>query len=183
MIRQEALDLLQQHVKTPNLIKHMLASEALMRGLARRFGQDEEKWGLAGLLHDIDYDEVKDPKVHSLKGSEILRAAGLDPEICEAVKIHNPEHGFEPKTLLDKALLTCESATGFLVACALVQPNKKLAEVTVESAMKKFKSKSFAAGADRELMLRSEPLLGMKIEEVMEICLREMQGISGELGL
>lgn len=183
MTRDEALALLHQHVKTQNLIKHMLASEALMRGLARKFGEDEEKWGLAGLLHDIDYDETKDPKMHSLKGYEILKSAGVDAEICEAVKVHNPEHGFEPQTLLDKALLTCETMTGFLVACALVTPSKKLSEVTVESGMKKFRSKSFAAGADREIMQRAEPLLGLKIEELMKICLREMQGISSELGL
>lgn len=175
--------LLQEHIKTPNLIKHMLATEALMRGLARKFGEDEDKWGIAGLLHDIDYDETKDPKEHSLKGYEILKAAGVDSEICEAVKIHNPEHGLEPKTLLDKALFCGETFTGFIVACALVQPNKGLSEVTVESALKKFKSKSFAAGADREIMLQCEPLLGMKVEELMEICLKEMQGIAAELGL
>lgn len=183
MTRQEALELLHSHVKTPNLLKHMLASEALMRGLARKFGEAEDKWGLAGLLHDIDYDEVKDPKLHSLKGYEILKAAGVDPEIYEAVKVHNPEHGFEPKTLLEKALYAGETMTGFLVACALVQPNKKLSEVTLESAMKKFRSKSFAPGADREVMMQIEPLCGIKVEELMEICLREMQGIAGELGL
>lgn len=183
MNRQGAWGLLNEHVKTPNLIKHLLATEALMRGLARKFGEDEEKWGIAGLLHDIDYDETKDPKQHSLKGYEILKVAGVDEEICNAVRAHNPEHGIAPVTLLDKALLTGETYTGFLVACALVMPNKKLAEVSVESAMKKFGSKSFAAGADREIMKQAEPLLGVKVEELMEICLREMQGISKELGL
>lgn len=183
MNRQEAWELLNKHVKTPNLIKHLLASEALMRGLARKFGEDEEKWGIAGLLHDIDYDETKDPKEHSLKGYEILKNAGVDDEICNAVKIHNPKHGIAPVTQLDKALLCGETYTGFLVACALVQPNKKLSEVSVEGAMKKFGSKSFAAGADREIMKQSEPLLGMKVEEIMDICLKEMQGIADELGL
>lgn len=183
MNRQEALELLNQHVKTPNLLKHMRATEVLMRGLARKFGEDEEKWGIAGLLHDIDYDETKDANEHSIKGYEILTAAGVDHEICNAVKIHNPTHGIPPVTKLDKALLCGETYTGFLVACALVQPNKKLAEVSVESAMKKFGSKSFAAGADREIMKQCEPLLGMKVEEMMEICLREMQGIASELGL
>src|SRR3989338_6887534 len=104
MTRDEAFALLSQHVKTPNLIKHMLATEALMRGLARKFGEDSEKWGMAGLLHDIDYDETKDPKEHSLKGAEILKAAGVDEDICNAVKIHNPEHGIPPVTQMDKAL-------------------------------------------------------------------------------
>ncbi len=183
MTREKAFELLHQHVKNLNLIKHSLAAEALMKGLARKFGEDEEKWGLAGLLHDIDYDETKDPKEHSLKGYEILKAAGVDLEICEAVKIHNPEHGFEPKTLLEKALYAGETMTGFLVACALVTPNKKLAEVNLDSATKKFRSKSFAPGADRGIMMRIEPLCGIRIEELMEICLREMQGIAGELGL
>lgn len=183
MTREQGLDLLHDHVRTPNLLKHMLASEALMRGLARKFGEDEEKWGLAGLLHDIDYDEVKDPKLHSLKGFEILKSAGVDPEICDAVRTHNPEHGLEAKTFLAKALLTGETMTGFLVACALVTPNKKLSEVTVGSAMKKFHSKSFASGADREIMMKVEPLCKIKIEELMDICLREMQGMAGELGL
>lgn len=183
MNRQEAFELLNKHVKTPNLIKHLLATEVLMRGLARKFGEDEEKWGIAGLLHDIDYDETKDPKEHSLKGYEILKAAGVEEEICNAVRAHNPEHGIPPSTVMDKALLCGETYTGFLVACALVMPNKKLAEVSVESAMKKFGSKSFAAGADREIMKQAEPLLGMKVDEMMEICLREMQGIAAALGL
>lgn len=183
MTREEAFELLKQRVKTPNLIKHMLATEALMRGLASKFGEDEEKWGIAGLLHDIDYDETKDPNEHSLKGYEILKSAGVDEEICNAVKIHNPAHGIPPVTKLDKALLTGETMTGFIVACALVQPNKKLSEVTLESAMKKFKSKSFAAGANRELMMQAESLLGIKLEELVEICLRQMQGIAESLGL
>lgn len=183
MNREEAVALLNQHVKTPNLIKHMLATEVLMRALARKFGENEEKWGIAGLLHDIDYDETKDPKEHSLKGYEILKSAGVDPEICEAVKIHNPTHGFKPQTLLDKALFCGESMTGFLVACALVMPDKKLASVSLDSAMKKFRTKSFAGGVKREEIMQCEELLGMKVEELMEACLKEMQGISDELGL
>ncbi len=183
MTRDQALELLHQHVKTPNLLKHLLATEAFMKGLARKFGEDEDKWGIAGLLHDIDYDETKDPKEHSLKGYEILKNAGIDEEVCNAVKIHNPEHGIKPVTLLDKALYCGETFTGFLVACALVMPNKRLSEVTVDGAMKKFKSKSFAAGADREIMLQCESLLEIKLDEMLGICLRQMQGIAGELGL
>jgi hypothetical protein len=184
MTREQALELLDQHVKNQNLVKHMLATEVLMRGLARKFGEPAEKWGLAGLLHDIDYEETKDrPEEHSLKGYELLKNAGVDLEICEAVKAHNHMHGIEPVTMLDKALFCSEALTGFFVACALVQPDKKLATVTVESALKKFKTKSFAAGANREIILQCEPLLGMKLEELMEICLKEMQGIAGELGL
>lgn len=181
--RQVALELLQKHVKTQNLVKHMLATEAFMRSLAKKFGQDEEKWGIAGLLHDIDYDEVKDPAQHSLVGYQILKDLGIDEEICNAVKIHNDHHGIPPATLLDKALQCGETFTGFITACALVQPDKKLSSVTVDSAMKKFKSKSFAAGANRELMSKSESMIGVSLEEMITLCLQSMQGISGELGL
>jgi putative nucleotidyltransferase with HDIG domain len=148
--REEALALLESHVKTPNLIKHMLATEAFMRELARHSGlpdAEQHKWGIAGLLHDIDYDEIKDPDQHSLVGYDILHNLGIDEEICQAVKIHNDHHGIPPQTQLDKALLAGETYTGFVIACAMVQPEKKLATVNPQSAMKKFKSKGFAAGA------------------------------------
>ena len=176
--------MLGEHVKTPNLIKHMLATEAFMRGLARKFREDEHKWGIAGLLHDLDWDQTKDnPENHSLVAYEMLTGLGVDPEIANAVKIHNDRHDIEPVTMLDKALLAGETYTGFITACAMVQPDKKLASVTPESAAKKFKSKSFAAGAGRELMKRSEDLLGMPVEEMIALCLKEMQAISGELGM
>lgn len=180
---EQARALLSTHVRTPNLLKHMRATEEFMKALARKFSENEEQWGIAGLLHDIDYEEVKDPKQHSLRGYEILKTAGVDEEICNAVRIHNPEHGILPVTLLDKALLCGETYTGFVVACSLVMPEKKLSQVTVESAMKKFRTKSFAAGANREIMAQSEPLLSLTIEEMLEICLTAMQGIATELGL
>ena len=181
--REDALQLLHKHVKPPNLLKHMLATEALMRGLARKFGEDENKWGTAGLLHDIDYDETKDPKEHSLKGAAILEQEGIDSEIVDAVRIHNEAHGIEPVTLLDKALQTGETMTGFITACALVQPDKKLSSVNLDSAMKKYKSKGFAAGANRDIINKIEPYTGMSVKELMEICLVEMQGIADKLGL
>lgn len=182
--REEAMELLQQHVHTPNLIKHMVATEAFMRTLAQRFGEDQNIWGIAGLLHDLDWDQTKDnPDEHSLIAFEMLTNLGIDPLIANAVKIHNPRHGIEPSTMLDKALLTGETYTGFITACAMVQPDKKLASVTVESAMKKFKSKSFAAGANREVMGRSQELLGLSVEEMMKLCLSAMQSISEDLGL
>lgn len=181
--REEALELLHKHVKNANLIKHMLATEAFMRLLAEKFGEDQHKWGIAGLLHDIDYDEVKDPAQHSLVGYDILKAAGIDDEICNAVKIHNDHHGIEPVTLLDKALQTGETYTGFVTACALVQPDRKLSSVNPESAVKKFGSKSFAAGANREIMKKSQEYIGVPVEEMVGLCLKAMQGISEELGL
>lgn len=181
--REEALELLHSRVHTPNLIKHMLATEAFMQGLAEKFGGDPHRWGIAGLLHDLDWDETKDnPEKHSLIAFEQLSSMGIDPEICNAIKIHNDRHGIPPVTLLDKALLL-EVYTGFVTACALVQPDKKLSSVTVDSAMKKFKTKSFAAGANRQLMSRSDELVGLSVEQTLELCLKCMQGIADELGL
>ncbi len=182
--RSDALKLLHKHVKTQNLIKHLLATEAFMQTLARKFKQNEHKWGIAGLLHDLDWDQTKDdPKQHSLIAHKMLVDLGIDGEIAEAVKIHNDRHGFEPKSLLDKALYCGEAMTGFITACALVQPDKKLASVSVESALKKFKNKSFAGGANRDIMAKCEPLLGIPLQEMMGLCLEAMQGIAGELGL
>lgn len=184
MTRDEAWQLLQRHIKNPNLIKHSLAAEALMRGLARKFGEDEEKWGLAGFLHDLDWEETWDnPNEHSLKAYEILKTSDIDPEIAEAIRVHNHVHGIAPQTLLEKALYSAEEITGLIVACALVQPDRKLASVTRESVLKKFKSKSFAAGVNRELIIQVEPMLGMKLEELVDISLEEMKKIAEELGL
>ncbi len=184
MTREEALDLLHQHVKNQNLIKHMLAAEAIMRALARKFGEDEEKWALAGLLHDIDWEETQDtPELHTVKSKEYLTEAGLDPEIVQAIYVHNHVHGVEPKTLLEKALYSAEELTGLIVACALVQPDKKLASVKRESVLKKFKQPSFAAGVNRDIILKAEEYLGLSLEELIDIELSAMQEIADDLGL
>lgn len=184
MTRDEAWQLLQRHIKNPNLIKHCLAAEVLMKGLARRFDEDENKWGLAGLLHDLDWEETQNnPQTHSLKAYEILKTTDIDPEIAEAIRVHNHVHGIAPRTLLEKALYSAEEITGLIVACALVQPDKKLASVDRESVLKKFKSKSFAAGVNRELIMQSKPMLGISLEELVDICLGEMKKIANELEL
>lgn len=184
MTRQQALELLHRHIKNPNLIKHGLAAEALMKGLAKKFGQDENKWGLAGLLHDLDWEETQsNPEEHSFKTYEILGETDIDPEVREAIRIHNHVHGLTPHSLFEKALYSAEEITGLVTACALVQPDKKLASVDSESVMKKFKSKSFAAGVNREIIKLVEPWLGITVEELVEICLKEMKGIAGNLGL
>ena len=168
-----------------------------MRGLAHKFGKNdpsrlgasslaeaEEKWGLAGLLHDMDWEETKDDfKSHSLKTYEYLKETDIDEEIALAIKRHNPIHKLRLETLLDKALYSAEEITGLVTACALVRPEKKLASLTKESVMKKFKVKSFAAGVDRGIVSQVEPLLGITVEELVEICLEEMKKISDELGL
>jgi len=184
MNREEAAALLRENIKNENLIKHCLAAEVLMRGLARKLDEDEEKWGLAGLLHDLDWEQTKDePSRHSLVAYDILEKTDLDGEVALAIKRHNPAHKLELETLLDKALYSAEEITGLLTACALVQPEKKLSALTRESVMKKFKNKSFAAGVDREVVKLVEPWLGISVEELVDICLEEMNKISDELGL
>ncbi len=183
-LREKSLELINKYLKNENLKKHLLATEALMRELAKKFNEDEEIWGIAGLIHDIDWELTKEtPEKHSLIGAEILEKEGFPKEIVEAVRKHNHIHNFEPKTLLEKALYSCEEMTGFIVAVALVMPNKSLDEVTVERIMNKFKEPSFARGVNREIIQKCEELLGITVEELAEICLEAMKKIRDKLGL
>jgi putative nucleotidyltransferase with HDIG domain len=184
MNREELFEELQKRVKDEHLIKHMLATEAVMRALARKFGEDEEKWGIAGLLHDIDYEVTKkDPDKHSLIGAEWLEEIGLPEDIIYAVKVHNERHGLPRKSLMDKALFAADPLTGFITAVALVMPDKKLSTVKVKSLKKKFKDKSFAAGASREQIRTCETELNIPLNEFFELSLKAMQDIANVLGL
>lgn len=183
-LREKALKLIDRYIKNENLKKHLFAVEALMRDLAKKFKENEEIWGVAGLIHDIDWELTKDtPEKHSIIGAEILKNENFPEEIVNAVKVHNHIHGLEPKTLLEKALYSCEEMTGFIVAVALVMPNKSLDEVTVERIMSKFKEPSFAKGVNREIIKQCETLLGINVEELAEICLNSMKKIKDKLGL
>lgn len=184
MTRGEGFNLLKQNLQNQNLTKHCLAVEAIMRALARHFSEDEEKWGLTGLLHDIDYEKTKDnPSQHSLVGAKMLEDLGIDKDICQAVKVHNEAHGIPPKTLLEKALFVTDPLTGLIVAATLVLPSKKIADLTPENVLNRFKEKAFARGANREIIKKSEELLNLKLEEFVKIGLEAMQKIAGELGL
>lgn len=184
MTREEGLKLLKENLSNRNLFKHSLAVEAVMRGLASYFNEDEEKWGLAGLLHDIDYNKVEnDLSKHSLLGAEILKKAGVEEDICNAVKVHNEAHGITPKTLLEKSLFVTDPLTGLITASALVLPSKKLDELNAENVLNRFKEKSFARGANREIIKSSKELLDLELEKFIDIGLRSMQGISEDLGL
>lgn len=155
-----------------------------MRALARNFGEDEEKWGIAGLLHDIDYEKVKDDlSQHSLIGAKMLEDLGLDKEICQAVKTHNEAHGIPQETLMEKSLFVTDPLTGLIVAATLVLPSKKIADLAAENILNRFKEKSFAKGANREIIKRCEEFLNLKIEEFIKIGLEAMQGISNEISL
>jgi len=181
--RTEALDLLKAHLYDENHIKHSLAVEAIMRGIAAHLGEDVEKYGLTGLLHDIDYDTTgEDPQQHSLIGAQMLEEKGFPADLVYAVKVHNEIHGLERKSLLDKALYCCDPTSGFITAAALVRPDKQLANVEVKSLKKRFKEKAFARGANREQMAACSEI-GMKLEEFLAISLQSMQQIAPELGL
>ena len=184
MTKDEALQLVRQHVKNENLVKHMIAAGAVMRALARKFDGDEDKWELAGILHDMDWEETADDfKQHSVKAKEYLEAAGVEADIVNAVYVHNYVHGIEPVTMMEKALYSAEELTGLITACTLVIPSKKLADVKVKSILKKFKQPSFAAGVDREIILKAESMLDMSLEELAELELAAMQAVADELGL
>jgi putative nucleotidyltransferase with HDIG domain len=181
--RQEAHEFLLKHMSNKNLLKHTYAVEAVMRELARHFGQDEELWGIAGLLHDIDYEETKDdPARHSLIGSEMLEKEGYPPEVVYAVKVHNDYHGLERKSLMDKALYATDPLTGLIVAGALIRPEKKLEPVDVAFLVNRFGEKSFARGARRETIACCTEL-GLSLEEFFELGLKAMKDIHKELGL
>ena len=178
--RNEAMDLLKTHVKNKNLIKHCLATEAVMRKLAAYFNEDVETWGLAGLLHDLDYEYTKDtPEVHGLKTVELL-GNNVSEEIKNAILAHSGKK--ERTTLIEKAIYAADPTTGFIVAAALIKPEKKLEVIDVPFLLKKFKEKSFAKGANRTQMKSCEDL-GLTLEKFLEISLDAMKEISGELGL
>ena len=145
MTREEALDSVKANVENPNLVKHMLATEAIMRALARRFGEDEEEWGLTGLLHDIDMELTEgDMKTHSKLGADLARELGVSEAMAHAILCHNAAHGIPPVTKLDKALFCTDPLTGLITAAALVRPDKKLAGLEAKSVLKRFKEKSLS---------------------------------------
>lgn len=181
--REQALQMLKQHLSNENHISHSLAVEAIMRGLAERLGEDVDKYGLAGLLHDIDYDATgEDPQRHSLVGAEILQQEGLPEDIVYAVKVHNEIHGLPRQSLLDKTLYAADPVSGFITAAALVRPDKDVREVQLKSLKKRFKEKAFARGASREQMATCSEL-GLELDEYLTIALESMKKIAAELGL
>lgn len=183
MNREVALITLKKYTSNKNLLKHMYACEAIMRRLARHFGQDEEKWRLAGLLHDIDYDETKDDLTrHSKVGAQILEGLGLPEDIVYAVKVHNDTHGLPRTSLIDKALFATDPVSGLIVAGALIKPEKSLFTVDVAFLVNRFYEKSFAKGANREHIAACSDM-GLSLDEFLGLSLEAMQGIHKELGL
>jgi len=183
MTRKEAFDSIKANVENENLVKHMLATEAIMQALARRFGEDEEEWGLTGLLHDIDVELTEgDMSSHSKLGADLARELGASEAMAHSILCHNPAHGIPQETKLDKPLFCVDPLTGLIIAAALVRPGKKLAGLEAKSVKKRFKEKSFAAGADREQISRCSQI-GLELDQFIELGLEAMKGIAADLGL
>jgi putative nucleotidyltransferase with HDIG domain len=183
MDRKEALEAVKENVANKNLVKHMLAAEAIMRALAKKFGGNVEEWGLAGLLHDIDIELTSgDTNTHSTLGADMARDLGASEEIANAILCHNERHGVKPETKMEKALFCIDPLTGLITAAVLVLPEKKIASLEADSVRRRFKEKSFAAGANREHIARCSEL-GLNLDEFVAIGLEAMKGIAPQLGL
>lgn len=181
MDREGCLELVKENCGNKNLLKHMLATEAVMAALARKLGEDEVEWAAAGLVHDLDYDETADsPERHGLVAADMLCQRGFSDEIVHAVKAHNAHVPRE--SAMDRALYASDPVTGLIVAAALMHPTKKLSGLDVDFVMRRFGEKRFAAGADRDQIAASSEL-GLDLEEFIGLALAAMQGVREELGL
>ncbi len=186
MNRQEAWDLVCEYTESPQLRRHMLAVEAAMRAYARSFDADEEKWGLVGLLHDFDYERYPDVAEdgHPNTGAPILRERGVDEEIVRAILSHATEvTGIERRSTMEKSLYAVDELTGLITAVALVRPSKDIRDVKVKSVRKKWKTKAFAPGVNREDIEAGTAALGVELSEHIGLVLGAMQEVAAELGL
>lgn len=180
--RADALALVHEYVTSESLRRHMYATEAACRAYARRFGEDEERFGLAGLVHDFDYERF--PDEHPLRGVEILRGKGYPEEVVHAVQAHYASKtGVEPTTLLDRTLHACDEVTGLITAAALVRPSRSVMDLEAKSVMKKFKDRAFAAGVDREEVRVAAEALGVDLKDHIQFVIEAMRGIATDLGL
>lgn len=181
--RQEALALLKRYNQNESLIKHALAVEGVMRYLARKQGEDQDKWGVIGLVHDLDYEKY--PDQHCLKTKEILEENQWPEEYVRAVI----SHGWgicvevEPKTKLEKTLYAIDELTGLVTACALVRPSKSVMDLKAKSVRKKWKQKGFAAGANREIITKGAEMLGVELNELINDVIMGMRDVAKDIGL
>jgi putative nucleotidyltransferase with HDIG domain len=181
--RETAWCLLSEFTQSESLRKHALAVEACMRAYARKYGADQELWGMVGLLHDFDYEKYPSLEDHPYKGSEILKERGYSEELRRAILSHAGYTGVARVSAMEKALFACDELAGFITACALVKPGKSLAEVEAKSVRKKMKDKAFARSVHREDIIAGAGELGLDLEEHIAFCIEAMKGIAAELGL
>lgn len=180
---QKSLELMHEFVKNENLRKHMYCVEEAMRQYARKFGEDENKWRLVGLLHDFDWEIHPNADEHPLKGSIMLEEKGYSEEIRRAILSHADYTGVSRDSKMEKTLFAVDELCGFIVACALVQPSKKLEDVKVESVIKKMKKKEFARNVNRDDITNGASELGVPLDEHIGFVINALKGISGKLGL
>lgn len=184
--RRDALKLVKKYVDTENSVKHMIATEAVMRKMADYFDKDEDLWGIAGLLHDIDMEEVdyeNNPKKHGPRSVEILKKEGIENQkVLDAVLAHNPEAGKEAGSLMEKVIRAVDPLTGLIVAATLISPDKDINKINTDFVMRRFDEKRFASGANREIIKTCKDF-DMNLEKFIALSLEAMQKISGELGL
>lgn len=181
MNRDEAFQLVKAHLKNKNLIKHSLAVEACMRAMAERLNKDVGKWGLAGILHDLDYEMTeKSPDLHTTETVKILKQKGIDPQIIRTIQSHAGKVPCQSE--MEWAIYSIDPLTGLIVAATLMHPSKKLNQVDLEFVKRRYKEKSFARGAKREDIEQIKNI-GMDLDEFISICLKAMQGIHEQLGL
>lgn len=181
--RDQALSLLHQYVQNENLRRHMYAVEAAMRVYAVKYGGDPDVWGITGLLHDFDWEIHPTLEDHPIKGQPLLEQAGVPGDIRRAIMAHAPFTGIKPETMMEKCLFAVDELCGFIVACALIQPEKKLATVSVDGIKKKLKSKSFAMKVHRDDIVQGVALLGIPEDEHLQTVLSAMQNIHEDIGL
>ncbi|HMF91642.1 MAG TPA: HD domain-containing protein [Candidatus Angelobacter sp.] len=181
--RQAAWDLMCEFTQSESLRKHMLAVEACMRSYARKFGEDEEKWAITGLLHDFDYEKYPTPAEHPFVGNKILEERGYSEEIRRAILSHAEYSGVKRESRMEKTLFACDELAGFITASALVKPKKSLAEVEAKSVRKKMKDKAFARSVSRDDIVNGATELGVDLEEHIAFCVEAMKTIAPELGL
>jgi len=183
MNREEAFSIVNQYVKNPNLVKHMLSVEAVMRFYARKFGEDQEKWAITGLLHDFDWEIHPTMEAHPIQGEPILREQGVPEDIIRAVLSHADHTGIPRETLMEKALFASDEITGLITAVALVRPSRALFDLKPKSVKKKWNDKSFASGANRDEMEQGAEELGIDLWEHVANVIFAMNEIAEDLDL
>jgi putative nucleotidyltransferase with HDIG domain len=183
MDRNQALAIVQEYIKSPNLINHMLAVEAAMRFYAEKLGQDVETWGLTGLLHDFDWEIHPTLEEHPMAGAPILREREVPEEIIQAILSHADHSGVRRETIMQKALYACDEITGLITAVALVRPSRSLYDLNASSVKKKWKDKAFAAGANRDEISQATAEFGLELWQHTDNVILAMRKIAPELGL
>lgn len=183
MDRETALSVVEEHAKSDSLRKHLLAVEQCMRAYAREYGEDEETWGVAGLVHDFDWEVCPTPESHPTFGADILRSRGFREEIVRAVLSHGNHTGIARESVMEKALFACDELSGLVTAVALVRPSKSLEDTSVRSVKRKMKDKAFARSINRDDIVQGVEELGIELDGHIAFIIEALKPVAGRLGL